>query len=86
MASQFVKNMAQQAKKKKKQQDAAVDALKSRSGKSVTQVEQSLLNKSIQNAAKKVDGTSASKPTPARQLSKPAKKTDDTWNSSVNGG
>lgn len=86
MASQFVKNMAQQAKKKKKQQDAAVDALKSRSGKSVTQVEQSLSNKSIQNAAKKVDGTSASKPTPARQLSKPAKKSDDTWNSSVNGG
>lgn len=86
MASQFVKNMAQQTKKKKKQQDAAVDALKSRSGKSVTQVEQSLSNKSIQNAAKKVDGTSASKPTPARQLSKPAKKSDDTWNSSVNGG
>lgn len=86
MASQFVKNMAQQTKKKKKQQDAAVDALKSRSGKSVTQVEQSLSNKSIQNAAKKVDGTSTSKPTPARQLSKPAKKSDDTWNSSVNGG
>jgi N12 class adenine-specific DNA methylase len=86
MASQFVKNMAQQTKKKKKQQDAAVDALKSRSGKSVTQVEQSLSNKSIQNAAKKVDGTSASKPTPARQLSKPAKKSDDAWNSSVNGG
>ena len=85
MASQFVKNMAQQTKKKK-QQDAAVDALKSRSGKSVTQVEQSLSNKSIQNAAKKLDGTSASKPTPARQLSKPAKKSDDTWNSSVNGG
>lgn len=86
MASQFVKNMAQQTKKKKKQQDAAVDVLKSRSGKSVTQVEQSLSNKSIQNAAKKVDGTSTSKPTPARQLSKPAKKSDDTWNSSVNGG
>lgn len=85
MASQFVKNMAQQTKKKK-QQDAAVDALKSRSGKSVTQVEQSLSNKSIQNAAKKMAGTSASKPTPARQLSKPAKKSDDTWNSSVNGG
>ena len=86
MASQFVKNMAQQTKKKKKQQDAAVDTLKSRSGKSVTQVEQSLSNKSIQNAAKKVNGTSTSKPTPARQLSKPAKKSDDTWNSSVNGG
>ena len=86
MASQFVKNMAQQTKKKKKQQDAAVDALKIRSGKSVTQVEQSLSNKSIQNAAKKVNGTSTSKPTPARQLSKPAKKSDDTWNSSVNGG
>lgn len=85
MASQFVKNMAQQTKKKK-QQDAAVDALKSRSGKSVTQVEQSLSNKSIQNAAKKVNGTSTSKPTPARQLSKPTKKADDTWNSSVNGG
>ena len=85
MASQFVKNMAQQSKKKK-QQDAAVDALKIRSGKSVTQVEQGLSNKSIQNAAKKVNGTGTSKPTPARQLSKPTKKSDDTWNSSVNGG